>query len=316
VPITFTERENYESGFKRVFDKQIASGLATLEAERERLKRQRTIKLIAAAIILVVVIGGAVWSENQWIIAIAIVAGIVAAIWIVGSPTEKFRAQVRDLVMPAVTKFLGIDYSRTVPPSFDINTFRGRNLIGAYDRSRSRLQDHVAGTHGERRYTMVDAHLQRKSGKSTVTVFKGLLLSIDWPEARQADVLIGRDWGKLLNKLAGITKAERVTFDNAAFENVYEVYASDPAVARQLLTPTFLDSMVALREGRKGEPPTAAFTAGQLLVALPVREELFEPGSLSRSMAMFEEDMHNLLRQLTTPCRVIDVLHGERKQIL
>jgi hypothetical protein len=316
MPITFAEREDYESGFKRVFDKEIASRLAGLDVERARLKRQRTIMLIVAAVLIVVVVGGAIWSGNEWIIAIALVGGIFGAILLVGSPTEKFRAKVREIVMPAVTKFLGIIYNRAVPTGFDLAAYRGRNLVGAYDRSRSRMQDHVAGTHDERRYEMIEAHLQRRSGKSTVTVFQGLLLAIDWPEAGQADVLIGRDWGKLLNKLAGITKAERVTFDNAAFEGMYEVYASDPPVARQLLTPAFLDSMVALAQGRKGQAPTAAFVAGRLLIALPVRGELFEAGSLSRSMARFEDDMHTLLRQLTIPRRVIDVLHGHRKQIL
>jgi hypothetical protein len=318
VRVTFTERENHESGFKRVFDKEIASGLATLETERQRLKRNRTLRLLLAFAVAVVLIGGSIifFQEQGAVIGIAVVVAIVGGFLIVGSPTDKFRAKVRDLVMPAVTKFLGIAYSRTVPADFEVREFTARNLVGSYQSHRSRLQDHVSGAHDGRRYAMIEAHLQRKSGKSTVTVFQGVLMIIDWPEAGQADVLIGRDWGKILNKLAGIAKADRVTFDNAAFEKMFEVYASDPAAARQLLTPAFLDSMVALAESRKGQPPTAAFGRGRLLLALPLREELFETGSLSRSLEMFEEDLHKLLRQLTMPCRVIDVLHGQKKQIL
>lgn len=319
VRVSFTEREDHESGFKRIFDKEIAAGLAALETERQQLKRSRTLRLALALVLAVVLVGGSIafFSEQGIVIGIAVVAAIVGGFLIVGSPGDKFRAKVRDLVMPAATKFLGITYSRAVPADFDLQGFTARNVVGSYQSHRSRLQDHVSGTHEGRRYAMIEAHLQRKSGKSTVTVFNGVLMIVDWPEAGQADVLIGRDWGKIINKLAGITKADRVTFENApAFEKMFEVYSTDGTAARQLLTPAFLDCMVALAESRKGQPPTAAFTHGRLLLALPLREELFETGSLSRSLEKFEEDLHTLLRQLTLPRRVIDVLHGQRKPVL
>lgn len=316
LPITFTEREPYESGFKRIFDKQIAPKLAALEEERGRLKRDRAIRVTVALVVVAAVVGAAIWYGNEFIITVAAIVGLIGALIFVGSPTDKFRAKVRDLVMPVTTKFLDITYSRAVPAGFDIGAFRERNVVPAYDKSRSRLQDHVSGEHDGRRYAMIEANLQRRSGKSTVTVFQGVLMSIDWPEAGRAEVFIGRDRGKLLNKLAGITKPQRVTFDHPEFERVYEVYASDPAMARQLLVPAFLDCLVALNNSRKGYPPTAAFVSGRLLVALPLRGDLFEPGSLSRSLAGFEDEMHTLLRQLTIPRRIIDVLHGQRRQIL
>jgi hypothetical protein len=315
----FTDREPYEHGFARIFNKQIAPGLAQMEVERRRLKRLRTVKLAVGLGISAAILAAAFtqfdWGKQGFVFGLAFVAAVMVPIFIVGSPTDKFRDKLRELVIPPVTRFLDITYARAVPEAFGLARFIDRKVVGDYTASRSKVQDYVTGTHKGRGYAMAEANLQRRSGKSTVTVFKGLLLSIDWPEAGQASVLIGRDYGKLFNKIAGLGKATRVTFEDQDFEKRFEVYATDETVARQLLTPAVLQSLVAVAEGRKGQTPTAAFTDGRFLLALPIAEDLFEPGSLSRSMDRFEEDMHTLLRHLTIPQRVIEILQGARQPI-
>jgi hypothetical protein len=54
----------------------------------------------------------------------------------------------------------------------------------------------------------------------------------------------------------------------------------------------------------------AAFSRGRLLLALPISQALFRPGSLRRSTERMEDDMHDLLRQMTAPYRIIDILEG------
>jgi hypothetical protein len=314
----FSEREPYERGFGRIFDKTIAPGLADMEVERQRLKRLRLLKLLGsltlgAAIVAAVYLYA---PENETALGVAFVIAIVVSGLVVGSPTDKFRSRLRELVMPPVTRFLDIAYDRKVPESFGIAQFIDCKAISSYHDRVSRIQDHVAGVHEERRYAAVDAKLCRRSGKNTVTVFSGMLLSVDWPEAGDAEVLIARDHGKLFNKLAGLNKSDRVNFDDPEFEKRFEAYANDPDAARRLLNPVFLQSMVAIADGRKGQTPVAAFSRGRFLLALPLNAELFEPGSLSRSMDRFEDDMHTLLRQLTIPRRVIDILKGTRQPVL
>jgi hypothetical protein len=314
---TFNEREPYENGFGAIFKKEIAPQLAGLEAERLRLKKERTTRIILAVVLGVVILAATLIfaSKNSTILTIGIFLAILIPVFVVGSAADKFRDKLRGVVMGPASRFLGVTYSRKVPDTFGIKRFVKRSVVGSY--SSATIQDHVAGEHKGRRYEMAEAHLRRRQGKNTVTIFHGILLSIDWPESAQADVLIGRDYGKLINKIAGLGKAQRVNFDDAEFERRYECYASDPMIAQRIVTPTFMQSMVAIGDGRKGERPTACFTEGKFLLAVPLAGvNLFEPGSLSRSVDTFETDMHTLLRQLTLPRRVIETLQGSRQAIL
>jgi hypothetical protein len=320
---TFSEREPYEQGFARIFDREIATRLGELEAERLRLKKVRAIRLTLAVIAGVAILAAALVlgtdSENEggkFILWVGIVAAILVPIFIAGSPGAQYRDKLREVVMGPTTRFLAVTYARKATPGFDLKPFAKRGVVGSYNSAT--VQDLVTGEHKGRRYEMVDALLRRRSGKSTSTVFKGVLLSISWPEAGSAEVLIGRDYGKILNKLAGLGKAHRVNFYDPEFERRYECYAKDLDDARRLLTPIFLHSWLAVGDGREGERPTAAFTEGRFLLALPLAGvELFEPGSLSRSVDSFEADMHTLLRQLTIPRRVIEVLQNSaRHEIL
>jgi hypothetical protein len=308
----FTEREPYETGFARVFDAEILPGLAELDAARRRLRRERMLRVVVGLIVAAVIIGGAfALSDNDFVLGVALVGAILGMVWIFGSTTSQYRDRLRALVMPAVTRFLGVSYHRTPPAEFDSAEFVRLKAVGDYEARRSTIQDYLTGAHHGRQYELAEANLRRRAGKSDTVVFRGLLLTTPWPEAADADVLIGRDYGKLFNKMAGIGKAEPVSFEqHPAFEKLYQVYATDAAAARRLLTPAFLDSMVALSEGKKGGRPTAAFSRGRFLLAVPLTEDLFEPGSLSREMDEFEEDMHKLLRHMTIPHRIIDVLEG------
>jgi hypothetical protein len=313
----FSEREPYENGFARIFEAEIAPGLAGLESERLRLKKERTLRLVIGvlagiAILAVALIFG---SKNNFIIGVGFIAAIMIPILIVGSVADKFRDKLRELVMGPATRFLGVTYSRKAADGFDIKRYVSRGVVGSY--GTGKVQDHVAGEHKGRRYEMAEAHLTRRQGKSTVTVFHGILLSIDWPEAARADVRVGRDYGKLLNKIAGLGKAQRVNFDNDEFERRFECYATEPDAARMLVTTTFMQSMLSIADNAKGDRPTAAFTEGKFLLAVPlVGVNLFEAGSLTRSIDSFEQDMHLLLRQLTIPRRVVEILQGARHQIL
>ena len=132
-------------------------------------------------------------------------------------------------------------------------------------------------------------------------------------------ILIGRDKGKIGNALKGFFKGtfgkqKRVVFEDADFEDLYEVYADDGDEARALVTPDFCRTMVALADAHKSKALSAAFVDGVFLLAVPVPGNLFEPGSIKKSVFDCEDDIHEFMKQLTIPHRVIDYLHGDRPE--
>ena len=67
--------------------------------------------------------------------------------------------------------------------------------------------------------------------------------------------------------------------------------------------------MVDLAKSYEKKALNAAFVDGVFLLAVPIPGNLFEPGSLSRSVYDCEEDIHTFLNQITIAHRVIDRLH-------
>lgn len=151
-------------------------------------------------------------------------------------------------------------------------------------------------------------------------MFDGVLFEIEVPARFSCRVLIGRDHGRVGNALAGFfkgktRKVERIVFDDPGFERRYAVYSDDEAEARRLLAPGFLGTMVALADTYDEKSLGAAFADGVFLLAIPIKGNLFEPGSLRRSVYDCEDDIHKFLGEITIAHRVIDFLHhGEEPE--
>ncbi len=72
--------------------------------------------------------------------------------------------------------------------------------------------------------------------------------------------------------------------------------------------------MLALADAYDATSLGAAFVDGVFLLAVPVAGDLFEPGSIKRSVYDCEADIHEFLKQVTIAHRVIDHLHGNRPE--
>ncbi len=246
-------------------------------------------------------------------------AAIAAGVWI-SRPAIRHRAELKDLVIAPLCRFLGdLDYSRKAKGGFDTGRFEAAGVVGHH--TRSKLEDLFAGHHRDTGFRVVEAKLKRRRrgrrSSGSTTVFKGLLFDIEVPQAFACRILLASDKGGLVNRMEGFFRdkfggMEATAFDHPAFEARYEVYSDDAAAARALMTPALLDSLVALCEAADEEALRAAFVDGRFLLALPSRKDLFEIGKLHRSLEHLEEDVKVLLDQVTLPHRVIDYLHGDR----
>ena len=329
---TFTEREPYERGFAEIFDRMIAPKFDDLEIERLELYRERRRRLIITivgttlvAVLLTIVVAtlpsGSLKKIADFVVFIVVLPTLLAGYggyhWI-KKIQAGHRESLRGVIVEAVCEFFGdLEYVREPGDRFDHKRFISLGVIGRG--SWARCEDLFIGRHRDTDFKMIDAHVQVRSNRSTHTVFDGLLFEIGVPANFSGRVIMGRDGGAVGNALKGFFKdkfgkEKRITFQHAAFEERYAVYASDPDEAYRLVTPGLCDTMVALADAHDEKSLGAAFVDGAFLLAVPVSGDLFEPGSIKLSVHDCEDDIHTFLEQLTTAHRVIGYLHGDHRE--
>jgi hypothetical protein len=318
----FTERQPYERGFAKVFAERIAPRLAELEVERRSRRRDYLWRLAVAVLgvpLLVGLVGVAGGAEFFGITAFVLILSVIAAVWFVTQPHRGFRDAMRGAVLPPVCEFLGgLQHARGKRASIGLRRFSESGVVGHF--TTSRLDDVFSGTYRNIGFVMGEANLRRRSGKNNRRVFRGLLFAIEVPKAFPGRVLIGRDYGGFGNAVAGWFKQfgglERVELPHPRFEALYAVYSDNPEAARRWLTPDFLENWVAVAQAYQGSAIRAAFVGGEFLAALPTNRNLFESGSLSVPATRIEEDLHQVMWEITIAHRLIDFLHGDRPQAL
>lgn len=319
----FVEQEPYERGFARVFETDIMPRLGELEQERQARRKSfyRRLALSIAAVVAAVLIAYSLFPTVFVVPIIALVLGAIIAAIVVQQPVKAFGDRLRALVMPPVCRFFGdLDYEANASTGrLGLDRFRRAHIIGSY--TSARIDDLFAGRHRETGFVMAEVTVKRRQrtgkNRSNRTVFRGLLFEVDVPAGFAGRTLIGRDAGGIGNLLGGwflgfFSGLNRVTFPHERFESLYEVYADDPEEARRLIGPDFADTMVALAEAYKEAPLKAAFFEGAFLLAMPMRRNLFQAGSIFRPLDGCADDLRRVLRDITIAHRLIDYLHGER----
>ncbi|MDR0780843.1 MAG: DUF3137 domain-containing protein, partial [Pseudomonadales bacterium] len=95
--------------------------------------------------------------------------------------------------------------------------------------------------------SIMDLKLSVPGGKSSrITCFEGLLVTLTLP--RQAGGIVLIIPSGVFEHSLRLSAAEKVEVEDPDFSAAYRVYASDPAAARALLTPAFIERWMALRQ--------------------------------------------------------------------
>ncbi|MGY6531672.1 DUF3137 domain-containing protein [Glycocaulis sp.] len=221
------------------------------------------------------------------------VAGVAIAGY-AGLPLNALRTEVKEGLNNRLAGAFGLRYSAkpAIPAQFD--SFRSHGLVPRSDR-RS-FEDHFEGEAFGARFELYEAELKqrRRSRRRTyyVTVFRGVLIRVEFPRTIEGVTLITRDQG-IFNALDGLMRSangrrlERIGLVDPKFERIFQVYGTDQVMARYLMTPTFMERVLALETALKGKNVRAVFDEslregfgqGEMLLAAETGN-LFEPGSL------------------------------------
>ncbi|MER3352918.1 MAG: DUF3137 domain-containing protein [Hoeflea sp. D1-CHI-28] len=329
---TFTEHAEIETGFSKVFSARIVPRLAELEDKRKAIlavaKRHAIIALAVGAVfgLVFTVFGEGADGIGGLLVGflIPVAFGGVAAFLLWKRQAAKWRGSAAQTVMPVICDFLGdMTYDHEALRGFELERMQKLGVIRPY--SETRIRDRLEGTYRDTPFELVHAELfsnsRRHGDNSPKTHFKGLLMRVRVPEPISDRILIARDFQGPGNKLAemfgGGTGRDlpKVDTGHEVFERYFEVYSSNPSVARSILAPGFLDSFVMIAEAESGrhgpEGLEAGFHEESFFMALKREDDFLQMGALTTPADHIEEELHGVFEDITTVRRIIDRLHGD-----
>jgi hypothetical protein len=259
--------------FDPLFDRVIAPALAPYEAERQAVLRRfwRGIVgglIVGAAISIVLAVlnsdpdpEGMVWTT--------VFVGVLFAGFSY-MPVHRFEKRCKTRALTDLAGALDMTYAAEGfdPPAFE--RMKALKLIDS-NFSSSSFEDLFGGVRAGAAFQLYEADLTRRSGKTTVVVFRGQILRIAFPKRFLGTTVVNRNSQRWFPPRG----LERVGLESSQFERIFEVFGDDQVEARFLVHPSFMERLMALETAMAGKNLRCAFDGGDLLVAVE-GADLFE----------------------------------------
>jgi hypothetical protein len=297
------------SGFDTFRAREIDPLLGALEDAR-KLAREAALKRAVWAVPLAIGVVGLVFlllPADFGYFAAFVAFGIGWAF--IQHPIVKHQQVVKQTLLAKLCGFFGLEFHLT-PTRNPIREFGTVKLLPGHNRSA--LEDQIHGTYAGVRVEMTELHLRQVSGsgknRRDVTVFRGPVFRFSFPKRFEGTTIVRTDGSALGNWLGGMAMGdrERVRLEDPVFEEHFEVYATDQVEARYLLTPAFMEQMLALR-GLLGEQVQAAFHGDTLYLAAHGGPDRFEVKGYSGQR--ITEDLERFIAEIGIVFRIIDTLN-------
>ncbi|WP_282610618.1 DUF3137 domain-containing protein [Pelagibius sp. Alg239-R121] len=291
--------------FEAEFEENIAPRLQARDHERLAFKRKMVRNwLLVFAAGAAVAIAFFFVSRDVDSVFFALPAGAATYWFLIARPLKQLTESVKREIFIPLCDALGFTY-HLFPDGSNAQYFSELGLVGSFNRSQ--FEDEVSGRYQGLAFSLVDAHLKDKDDKNTRTVFHGLLAAFEVNKGFQGRTVVLRDGGLIGNFLGGIGKnLDRVNLEDPRFERAYEVYASDQIEARYLLTPAFMDRLIAL-EQRLGSKVRLAFDRNSLLMSVELNRDAFNIGNLDAPLAD-RNRLRAIVADLSMIFEVVDTL--------
>ena len=314
---TFPEEETYESGFAAHYDQYLKDKVLTFEKERLlALKKSRRNLFISLPIMVLIPYGVAevdwyaLFGEDalQFATVITFLA-YGAIVWFITYSMVLYQDSIKTDIFPNILNFFGtFSYSPETKKSAGAYEYSG--LIPNFNRETS--EDHIKGTYKEVEIDLFETELEqkRRSGKNTtyVTVFKGILITLSMNKEFKGKTVVRKDSGLIGNWFRKtFSSLENVKLEDPTFEKKFEVFSNDQIEARYLLTVSFMERLNELAEVFGGKTIQCCFFRNELLIMIPIKQDMFEPGSIFEPED-FVDDSKSLLKELNLIFGIVDIL--------
>jgi len=259
-----------------------------LEAHEGRRQRARLLRwlIIGGGFAALAVAAGYVLTQtddstNFWLFVLFVLAIVVV---ILGNiPMSNLRSEVKTFVMEKLAGFFGFSYEAR--PTFEtLADFKDLSLLPHHDNAR--FEDGLRGAVKGVPFEMVEVHLTERRGtgkeRKTVTVFRGLLLALPWPEAGEEAVTV---WRRDVDQWNEDSDVGPVKLGDDAFDQAYIVHSDNVETARRLLGRDARAALAVLEQRDTIDDVRVGIGGGRLLLAFRTGTDSFEAGKMSRRLA-------------------------------
>lgn len=313
----FVEEEPYEKGFAEHYNENLKQHAVSFENKRIAAlkKASRRAKISIFLLMMVLVFVFFILNTEEHHVDQVKLSGYIlfgtffAAWWWVSRPIKEYSVSIKEKIFPNILSFLG--HFKYLPKCSDqVYKFREFEIVPNYDIEIS--EDQIVGEYKKVKIDLFETSLKTehrtKNGYYYKTKFKGVAITFSMNKEFKGKTIVKRDRGRLGNWLKNrVSGTENVKLEDPHFESMFEVYSDDQIEARYLLTTAFMEMLVKLSEFYGGTGVECSFYNNKLFIMIPVKKDLFEPGSVYETED-FIDDSKNLLKEMNMIFQIIEIL--------
>ncbi len=198
-------------------------------------------------------------------------------------PVKKLQQSVRDRAIPLIFGFIeDIQYGHGIRPrSF------GRlpkETVGDFDRQT--FDDVVSGRYDGFPFELYEATLSKGSGKSSVEMFKGIIIAFQPAVGFPGVLVVARKAGKVAGFFRGIfgEKLKALQSGNAKLDEIYEFRTDNVEAAQPLVSGRLAQALEWLVETWPESPSRVALAHGDGFLLIPQTKDFFELPGISQPL--------------------------------
>ncbi len=297
-------------GFDTYRAKELDPLLEEMDQSRQRALAKAKQRMMWVAP-LVLLAAGLLWvfTQNPMFAVFAGFAGGGLGYAFVKAPFSEHNHLVKRELVTRLARFFDLNFELK-PVVTPVGALRRLGLVSSYDRKSA--EDRVYGVYEGVEIDLVELHLEQKRRSKNrtyyVTVFRGPVFVFSFPKRFNGRTIIKSDATSVGNWFTGVfSSGERVKLEDPEFERHFEVYGTDQVEARYLLTPSFMEALLGLRQSLKSGVQ-AAFDGGQLYITANNNQDRFESGGWSQDETMAQQ-VDRFVQELGVVFRIIDDLN-------
>ena len=209
-------------------------------------------------------------------LSILVLGGLWA--WVSAPKRQYARAYKKDILPDIARLFGNFDYD--VKGKIPMEAMKPSKVVPKHTSYKS--EDHFTGSYKGVSIDFSEIDLKKKSGKRTVTVFKGLaILLTSGTRKFHGHTILTKDQGKIggwfKKQTSNMARADLV---DPEFERLFDVFTTDQVEARYLIDPLIVENLKALYTDYSGDKMMGAFYDDHFLILIGSKVNHFEPASI------------------------------------
>ena len=232
-----------------------------------------------------------IYFDNPIPLALTLIISIGVSYFKIRPIWETYYNEFKEQVIRQIISFIdeSLSYnpsSRITQSEFEecgiyrthIDRYRGDDYVeGVIDKTQIKFSE----IHAEYKTETRDSKGRRRTHWHTI--FKGLLFSVDFNKDFNVKTYVLTDtaekmFGFLGTKLQSMNKSrgELVKLESPDFEKAFAVYSDNQIEARYILSPSFMERILAFKNYTK-KKIQLSFISSRMYLAVPYSKNLFEP---------------------------------------